>query len=80
MLFIAVIALVIAVIALLQLVIAFYNIYLLWKAITGDKLMKFLGIVCYMGLVTYPKISDDWSKKKDLQKCSYSMATLRDTN
>ena len=29
-----------------------------WKATTGDELMKFLGIVCYMGLVTYPKISD----------------------
>ena len=35
--------------------------------------MKLLGIGCYMGLVTYPKISDYWSQKKDLQKCSYSV-------
>ena len=35
-----------------------------WKATTGDELMKFLGIVCYMGLVTYPKISGYWYKKK----------------
>ena len=30
-----------------------------WKATTSDELVKFLGIVCYMGLVTYPKISDN---------------------
>ena len=45
-----------------------------WKATTGNKLMKFLEIACYVGLVTYPKISDYWSKKKDLQKCSYSIS------
>ena len=35
-----------------------------WKATTSDQIMKFLGLVCYMGLVNYPKISDCWSKKK----------------
>ena len=35
-----------------------------WKATTGDEIMKFLGLVCYMGLVKYPKIFDYWSKKK----------------
>ena len=35
-----------------------------WKATTVDEIMKFLGLVCYMGLVKYPKISDYWSKKK----------------
>ena len=29
-----------------------------WKARMGDEIMKFLGLVCYMGLVKYPKISD----------------------
>ena len=35
-----------------------------WKATTGDEIMKFLGLVCYVGLVKYPKISDYWTKKK----------------
>ena len=35
-----------------------------WKTTTDDEITKFLGIICYMGLVKYPKISDYWSKKK----------------
>ena len=44
-----------------------------WKATTGDKLMKIFGIACYVGLITYPKISDYWFKK-NLQKCSYAIS------
>ena len=41
------------------------------KAITGDKLMKFVGMVCYVGLVTYTKTSNYLSKKRFTKKLTY---------
>ena len=35
-----------------------------WRATTGDELMKFWGVACCVGLVTYLKIFDYWSKKR----------------
>ena len=34
-----------------------------WKATNTVEITKFLGIICYMGIVKYSRIADYWSRK-----------------